>query len=107
MKQDQRRRREQRFIPSEIKNTFLVYDVMTKDPICISRRSKLTEAAYITTRNRISSLPVIESCEDLAGILTKTDMVRSIAGPKKIHYFVGGEKIHISALLPLYNSIII
>jgi acetoin utilization protein AcuB len=73
------KRRGQRFIPSGIKNMFLVSDVMTKDPICIPIDSKLTEAAQIMTRNRISGLPVIESSEDLAGILTKTDIVRSIA----------------------------
>lgn len=74
------KRREQRFIPSGIKNAFLVSDVMTKDPICVPIHSKLTEAAHIMTRNRISGLPVIESREDLAGIITKTDIVRSIAG---------------------------
>lgn len=74
------KRREQRFIPSGIKNMFLVSDVMTEDPICIPIDSKLTEAAQIMTRNRISGLPVIGSSEDLAGILTKTDIVRSIAG---------------------------
>lgn len=74
------KRREQRFIPSGIKNMFLVSDVMTEDPICIPTDSKLTEAAQIMTRNRISGLPVIEFNEDLAGILTKTDIVRSIAG---------------------------
>jgi CBS domain-containing protein len=77
------KRREQKFIPSGIKNAFLVSDVMTKDPICISIHSKLTEAAHIMTRNKISGLPVIESNEDLAGIITKTDIVRSIAGFKK------------------------
>jgi CBS domain-containing protein len=72
------KRREQRFIPSGIKNAFLVSDVMTEDPICIQIDSELTEAAQVMTRNRISGLPVIESNEDLVGILTKTDIVRSI-----------------------------
>ena len=77
------KRRKQRFIPSGIKNAFLVSDVMTNDPICIPMQSKLTEAAHIMTRNRISGLPVIESRGDLAGIITKTDIVRSIAGYHK------------------------
>jgi CBS domain-containing protein len=73
------KRREQRFIPSGIKNAFLISDVMTEDPICIPIDSKLTEAAQVMTRNRISGLPVVESNEGLVGILTKTDIVRSIA----------------------------
>ncbi len=73
------KRREQRFIPSGIKNAFLVSDVMTKEPICITTHSKLTEVAYVMTRNRISGLPVIESNDELVGIITKTDIVRSIA----------------------------
>ena len=77
------KRRQQRFIPSGIKNAFLVSDVMTNEPICISTHSKLTEAAQVMTRNRISGLPVIESNDDLAGIITKTDIVRSIAGYHK------------------------
>ena len=73
------KRREQKFIPSGIKNAFLVADVMTKDPICIPIHSKLTEAAYVMIRNRISGLPIVGSNQDLAGIITKTDVIRSIA----------------------------
>ena len=77
------RRKKLRFIPSGIKNAYLVSDVMTVDPICIPIGSKVTEAAQVMTRNRISGLPVIEANEDLAGILTKTDIVRSIAGSER------------------------
>lgn len=73
------KRREQKFIPSGIKNAFLAADVMTQDPICIPIHSKLTEAAYVMTRNRISGLPIVESNQDLAGIITKTDVIRSIS----------------------------
>ena len=77
------KRRQQRFIPSGIKSAFLVSNVMTNEPICIPTDSKLTEAAQVMTRNRISGLPVIEPHGHLAGIITKTDIVRSIAGYHK------------------------
>jgi len=39
----------------DVVRSFLVSDVMTKDPVCIPAYSKLAEAAaYVITRNRIS-----------------------------------------------------
>lgn len=73
------RKKVQKFIPAGIKNAFLVSDVMTADPICVSAGLALNEAAYVMARNRISGIPAIDSQEKLAGIITKTDIVRSIA----------------------------
>lgn len=38
----------------DVVRSFLVSDVMTKDPVCIPAYSKLAEAAYVITRNGIS-----------------------------------------------------
>jgi len=73
------RKKVQKFIPAGIKNAFLVSDVMTADPICVPAGLALNEAAYVMARNRISGIPAIDSQEKLAGIITKTDIVRSIA----------------------------
>ena len=67
------------FIPSGIKEMFLAGDVMTFDPIGITKDSDLAEAALIMMRNRISGMPVIDSDNSLAGIITKTDLIRAIA----------------------------
>ncbi len=74
------RRRIQRFIPAGIKAIFLAGDMMKYDPITIAKDADLIEAAQLMTNNRISGLPVVESnSESLAGIITKTDIVKGIA----------------------------
>jgi len=71
-------RRAQRF-PAGIKATFLAGDMMKYDPITIAKDDDLTEAAQIMVNHRISGLPVVESnSEVLAGIITKTDIVKGI-----------------------------
>ncbi|HET7344801.1 MAG TPA: CBS domain-containing protein [Nitrososphaeraceae archaeon] len=73
------RKKEHMFIPSGIKEMFLARDVMTYDPIGITKDSNLSEAALIMMRNRISGIPVIDSDNNLAGIITKTDIIRALA----------------------------
>ena len=74
------RKKEHMFIRSGIKEMFLAGDVMTFDPIGITKDSDLAEAALIMMRNRISGMPVIDSDNNLAGIITKTDIIRAVAG---------------------------
>jgi CBS domain-containing protein len=74
-----KRKKEHMFIPSGIKEMFLAGDVMTYDPIVITKDSDLAEAALIMMGNRISGIPVIDSDNALAGIITKTDLIRAIA----------------------------
>ena len=74
-----KRKREHIFIPSGIKEMFLARDVMTYDPIVITKDSDLAEAALIMMRNRISGIPVIDLDNGLAGIVTKTDIIRALA----------------------------
>lgn len=78
------RRRAQRFIPAGIKAIFLARDMMKYDPITIAKDDDLTEAAQIMVNHRISGLPVVEpNSESLAGIITKTDIVKGIASFSK------------------------
>ena len=75
-----KRKREHIFIPSGIKEMFLARDVMTYDPIVITKDSDLAEAGLIMLRNRISGIPVIDlENNTLAGIVTKTDIIRALA----------------------------
>jgi CBS domain-containing protein len=74
------RRRAQRFIPAGIKAIFLARDMMKYDPVTITKEADLIEAAQLMTNNRISGLPVVEpNSGTLAGIITKTDIVKGIA----------------------------
>jgi len=78
------RRRAQRFIPAGIKAIFLARDMMKYDPITIAKDADLTEAAQIMVNHRISGLPVLESnSEVLAGIITKTNIIKGIASYSK------------------------
>jgi len=76
------RTRAQSFIPAGIKAIFLARDIMRYDPITIAKDADLVEAAQIMINNRISGLPVLDNKSNdgsLAGIITKTDMVKGIA----------------------------
>ena len=75
-----KRKKEHMFIPSGIKEIFLARDVMTYDPIVITKDSDLAEAAHIMITNSISGIPVIDSRANLTGIITKTDIIRALAG---------------------------
>jgi CBS domain-containing protein len=69
----------QPLIPAGVKATMLASDVMTPDPVTTTADSDLADAAYIMLRNRIGGLPVVDSKQALAGIVTKTDVVRALA----------------------------
>lgn len=69
----------QPFIPAGIKGAMLASDVMTPNPVTTTADSDLADAAYIMLRNRISGLPVVDSKQALAGIVTKTDVVKALA----------------------------
>lgn len=66
-------------IPSGISAVFLAKDVVKHDPITIAKDSDLADAAQLMTRNRISGLPVVDSNDNLVGIVTKTNIVRGLA----------------------------
>jgi CBS domain-containing protein len=69
----------QPLIPAGVKAAMLASDVMTPDPVTTTADSDLADAAYIMLRHRISGLPVVDSKQALAGIVTKTDVVRALA----------------------------
>lgn len=66
--------------PSGINAVFLARDVMKYDPITVSKDSDLADAAWIMARNRICGLPVVDSNDDLIGIISRTDVVRALTG---------------------------
>lgn len=66
-------------IPSNIRRLLVVRDVMRYDPITIISDSYLFRAAQIMTRRRISGIPVVNSIDNLVGIITKTDVIKRLA----------------------------
>ena len=71
-------RKEQKFLPSGIKNIFLAREIMKHNPITVTRDADLTETAQIMSNNRISGLPVVNSVDKLVGIVTRTDITKSL-----------------------------
>lgn len=58
--------------------TFIATDIMTPNLVVINVKEDVSTAALLMIRNGISGLPVVRE-ELLAGIVTKTDIVRAIA----------------------------
>jgi len=54
-------------------------DVMTANPLVMKEEDDLGEASRIMLAHRISGLPVVNAGGRLIGILTKTDIAKSVA----------------------------
>jgi CBS domain-containing protein len=65
------------------KDVFLITagDIMTADPLRVSKGASLAEAAELMTKHKISGLPVTEKGK-LVGIITKSDIIRAVAHEK-------------------------
>jgi CBS domain-containing protein len=70
-------KRHQRFIPSGLIGVVLAQDIMTSSPLTVGINTNISEAAKVMIRNRISGLPVVNEKGFLAGIITKTDILKA------------------------------
>ncbi|TVQ44859.1 MAG: CBS domain-containing protein [Gloeocapsa sp. DLM2.Bin57] len=52
-----------------------VAEVMTRDPITVTRETSLTEAIKIIAEKRISGLPVVDDNGKLVGVISETDLM--------------------------------
>ncbi|MEM2760737.1 MAG: CBS domain-containing protein [Nitrososphaerales archaeon] len=68
------------FVPSlsGISHVMLARDVMKRDPVTVEGDSDLAEAAQIMGNKRISGLPVVDTDNNLVGMVTKTDVIRAL-----------------------------
>jgi CBS-domain-containing membrane protein len=62
----------------------LVEDVMSRTIVTAGPETPLPQAAELMLKNAVGSLPVLE-CGRLVGILTRSDVLRSIARPPGEH----------------------
>ncbi|UCD74152.1 MAG: CBS domain-containing protein [Phycisphaerales bacterium] len=57
-------------------------DVMTPNPVCVSRAATIRELAEVLDGNDISGAPVINGNGRLVGVVSQTDMIhRCVEGP--------------------------
>lgn len=54
----------------------LVRDIMTPDPVCISRSATIRELARVLEEHEISGVPVVDHAGKVVGVVTKTDLIR-------------------------------
>lgn len=60
-----------------------VRDVMTSSPICISMDASVSNAAYLLLHKRIRRLPVLDSEGALAGIISRSNIIRAAWSARK------------------------
>lgn len=73
----------EKFTLSKSRTTILVKDVMTSNPLVSREEASLNEAARLIIENGISGMPVVNKLQNLAGIITKTDIIRAISKMEK------------------------
>ena len=55
-----------------------VADIMTPNPMTITAKSSMREAAALMTEHRLQRLPVVSPQKELVGMLTSTDVMRDL-----------------------------
>ncbi|WP_458745302.1 CBS domain-containing protein [Candidatus Nitrosocosmicus sp. T] len=63
---------------SKMRIPFTAEDIMTPRPLLINQEAVLMEAAKAMIGNCISGIPVVNDLQELAGIITKTDIIKAI-----------------------------
>lgn len=64
--------------------TFLTRSVMSSQLISISEEKEVAEAEAVMAQNKIRHLPVVDAFSELSGIITSTDIAKSINKQIKI-----------------------
>ncbi len=54
-----------------------VYEVMTKDPICVQEKTTLPDALTLARNHRLRHFPVVNDNEKLIGLVTQTDIMNT------------------------------
>ncbi|MBQ9026014.1 MAG: CBS domain-containing protein [Methanobrevibacter sp.] len=57
-----------------------VREIMSRDVICLSEKSSTKEVVDVMLANQIGAIPIVDSDDKLAGIVTERDIALSIAG---------------------------
>ena len=55
-----------------------VEQIMTRDPITIAPEATIKEAAHLMYQNKIGGLPVMDAAGHLVGIVTESDIFRTL-----------------------------
>jgi CBS domain-containing protein len=58
-------------------------DIMTPDPVTVTRELPVTEAAHLMSEKRVGALPVLDGAGKLIGLVTEGDLIMQDA---KVHF---------------------
>jgi CBS domain-containing protein len=58
-------------------------DIMTPDPVTVTRELPVTEAAHLMSEKRVGALPVLDGAGKLVGLVTEGDLIMQDA---KVHF---------------------
>ena len=56
-----------------------VNDIMTKTPIVINQKEKITDASDLMSKHDIERLPVVDDKKNLVGIISREDIIRGMS----------------------------
>lgn len=60
--------------------TVNVEDIMTKSVVTVNENASLGDVVRLMMKNDVSGLPVVDSKNNLVGVITKTDLLKAIDG---------------------------
>ena len=81
-------------VPAGRRTMLQAKDIMTKDVIAVGTTTTVEELARVLVERRISGAPVIDSNNDLIGIVTENDLIRK------------NKKFHIPTIVRLFDAYI-
>ncbi|HSE83362.1 MAG TPA: CBS domain-containing protein [Thermodesulfobacteriota bacterium] len=67
-----------RDLRSNLRDDLTVSDIMSPNPVTVLEDSKLVEAALIIRDRKFNALPVVSKSGELVGIITTTDIIKSL-----------------------------
>lgn len=59
-----------------LKRPLTAADVMTRDPVCVARSTRIRELARVFEENEISGAPVVDQKGELVGVVSRSDLIR-------------------------------
>lgn len=75
--------------------------VMTPDPVVASETMPIREAASAMLRHHLKRLPVVDAKGKLCGMVSRVDLLRTVAGPEAEQKANGRPALHESATTPI------
>ncbi len=59
------------------------WDIMTRDPLCVTGQTPLSECARLMRENRLGGLPVVDAAREVVGFLSDGDLLRGTPGDRR------------------------